>query len=223
MPGLRADVEHVGVLRDPRSASARLRRAGCALSDRNVAPQSVLTQMYGLVVVQAVAVDGDVHRARVEPRRHDFGHEARPSGSPAAGRVMFVHVLPPSCDMLTTPSSVPVKYTPACFGDSASETIVGHCEMPSLRDDADLAAAARPSSRCSSRSAFVVRSGLITVHESPRSFDRNTLFAADEQHARIVRREHHRRVPVEAERLRAFGRRRRHVRRRSAGCSATRR
>src|SRR5688500_2229605 len=90
---------------------------------------------------------------------------------------MFCHVRPPSRDMLTVPSSVPVKYTPGCRGDSARETIAGHCEMPSFREML-IWSPRSPIVTIESRDMFFVRSGLITVHESPRSVDLKTRFAA---------------------------------------------
>src|SRR5262249_39719861 len=46
--------------------------------------------------------------------------------------VTFVHARPPSRDTCTFPSSVPAYITPARFGDSANDTIVGHAWMPSF-------------------------------------------------------------------------------------------
>src|SRR5687768_6024477 len=55
--------------------------------------------------------------------------------------------------------------------------IVDHWEMPSLRE-MFTALPRTPIVTMVSRFAFVVRSGLIAVHESPRSVDRKTRFAA---------------------------------------------
>src|SRR6185437_5430243 len=87
------------------------------------------------------------------------------------------HVLPPSRDTLTVPSSVPAEYSPACFGDSAKLTIVGQALMPSslaMR----ISLPFTPVVTICSRSASVVRSGLTAVHESPRSVERNTWLPA---------------------------------------------
>src|ERR1043166_7874511 len=62
-------------------------------------------------------------------------------------------------------------------GDSASATIAGHCDTPSSRDKR-MSLPFTPIVTMVSRLAFVVRSGLTAVHESPRSLETNTLFAA---------------------------------------------
>src|SRR5687767_4687643 len=55
--------------------------------------------------------------------------------------------------------------------------IVDQFEMPSFREML-IALPRSPIVTMVSRSALVVRSGLMTCHESPRSVERNTLFAA---------------------------------------------
>ena len=89
----------------------------------------------------------------------------------------FRHVAPLSIVTETTPSSVPVQITPARLGDSPSETMAGHCEMPSCVAIV-MSFPCRPIVVMVSRLAFVVRSGEITCHESPRSRETKTLFAA---------------------------------------------
>src|SRR5262245_34822978 len=90
--------------------------------------------------------------------------------------VRFVHVLPPSLDMLTTPPSVPVYYKQCFLGDSARARIVESATMSSLRAVV-VSAVFGPIVTMSLRVAFVVRSGLIAVQVSPRFVDLNTRFA----------------------------------------------
>ena len=55
--------------------------------------------------------------------------------------------------------------------------MVGHCEIPSLREIA-ISLPLSPIVTMLSRFSFFVRSALIAVHESPRSELRNTRLAA---------------------------------------------
>src|SRR4026209_2606153 len=88
-----------------------------------------------------------------------------PAGKPGMRDASFVsHVLPPSFETLAVPSSDPVYSTPASFGDSASDTIVGQFEMPSLRAIV-IWLPYNPITFVSVRSALVVRSALTATHE----------------------------------------------------------
>ena len=49
-----------------------------------------------------------------------------PFGMPGTLSITFVQTRPPSRDTWRLPSSVPAYITPARFGDSANDTIVGH-------------------------------------------------------------------------------------------------
>ena len=89
-----------------------------------------------------------------------------PAGTPA-GSFGFVHVVPPSRETCTFPSSVPTQTTPAFTGDSAMVVMVPKCTTPSLRESMSLACL--PKMVILSRSALFVRSGLTTVQVSPRS------------------------------------------------------
>src|SRR5262249_48468104 len=91
--------------------------------------------------------------------------------------VTLVQLRPPSRDTCTFPSSVPAYITPARFGDSANEMIVGHAWMPSFLAIV-ISLPLRPIVTMSSRLAFEVRSAPSPSQVRPRFDERYTRLPA---------------------------------------------
>src|SRR5262245_48115267 len=86
--------------------------------------------------------------------------------------VTFVHVLPPSMLMCTSPSSLPAHRTPFCFGDSAMAKMVPE------NSTVVLSPVMGPPDHCCLLLSSRVRSGLIGFQLMPPSVDLNRTLAA---------------------------------------------
>ena len=89
------------------------------------------------------------------------------SGTPGKLAV-FVHDLPSFCVTWISPSSVPTASRPARRGDSDTVEMLLNSAVPSCSPSTSRDGTVPRMGRLS-RSTLRVRSGLIVVHESPRS------------------------------------------------------
>ena len=87
---------------------------------------------------------------------------------PSAGGVTFCQVAPLSRDRWTSPSSLPVHRTPACFGDSANAYIVAYHSVPVMSP------VTGPPERPMVFGSCTVRSGEIFSQLCPSFFVRHT-------------------------------------------------
>ena len=197
-PGLGAEVEHVRILQilgqRARDLALEVRRRSTATSGRSRCSRKCRSRNRS-------------GGGRRTSRRRSLRRTATarpptrrcPSARPAILSMTFVHVLPPSRVTARLPSSVPAYRTPARFGDSANETIVGHAGMPSffamlislpltpIVDDVVAVLVGRQiRARRRSTTAVVRRA--------------EHLVGGGVEDLRIVRRMHERRVPVPAQR-----------------------
>ena len=197
--GLGAQVEQVGVLRDPRRGRGRPRPwAGCRRSNAT-SRRSRWSQTR-----RCRSRRRDGHRRRRRrcrlPRATARRRRRRStSARPVIFAVTLVHVFPASRVTLTTPSSVPVQITPALAADSSSVTMLPNVPTPSF-----LATRISLPHHAHDRQRFAIGVGRQVGADRrvrPAAVGRlHHQLRADVDRGRVVRRQLHRRVPVVAER-----------------------